>query len=491
MPGRLRTRRWTMVAVVGALFVVGLASTLAPALASTSTAPTAASTTLVSGTAWSYGNVATENISLSGPFGGDITGSITYGFVANLTETNLSANTTELYLQETIGVSLSIQDCRINCTNLSGGTGAAPVELSTYSYRAYQTYQAWTNLTNQANVTEMLLNHTTEVVPAIGILSSHSTTSSSINESTSNSFALTPLQDRSFTANATYLADSEVDFVTPLGILPLGNASPSGHWSSSARYNSTSSWGVTWSLDLSGVGVLTGNESHSSSETLALAVLSGSAGSAFVRLHELRALPVTFGLTGGLDMVGGLALEVNAPSPFSGSFGGRFVFENSEIGNVDFGNVFENPTESLAEPVSDASAQFSTQLSDANDNGLNYSFGNNSVNGSPMTPEQAGATSGCLQAATCVVGGTTTGGLGPGASIGPAGAWLLWGAVAVASVVVVLAVVVARNRRLPPPRYPNAALYPPGPQTAPAEATSPRSSAERAPPTDDPLDRLW
>jgi len=56
--------------------------------------------------------------------------------------------------------------------------------------------------------------------------------------------------------------------------------------------------------------------------------------------------------------------------------------------------------------------------------------------------------------------------------------------------VIVGGLLVSQRRRMPPPAYPNAALYPPGTAARGARRTGPTTS-EPTPDEDDPLQHLW
>jgi hypothetical protein len=107
------------------------------------------------------------------------------------------------------------------------------------------------------------------------------------------------------------------------------------------------------------------------------------------------------------------------------------------------------------------------------------------VQGEPETPAQATSAQHCL-----------TSGVGCAASSsGPAprsllGAVVVVGAIVVTGALVAIAVV-SRRRKVPPPTYPNAALYPPGAAGPVAPARAPAAPGAPTPPEEDPLDHLW
>ncbi len=90
-----------------AILVASLVAVPSIAVVSATTTPPPASGSSTAGT-WSFGNVTT--VSVQGKdYQGSYSGSATYGFVTNITAINTSATTIEVVVQETVGVSLSLE----------------------------------------------------------------------------------------------------------------------------------------------------------------------------------------------------------------------------------------------------------------------------------------------------------------------------------------------------------------------------------------------
>lgn len=460
----------------------------------------------VTSTEWAYGVV--KNISwgphpLAGHPGWVWKGDATIGFSVILSQTNTSASTFELDLNWSMGVRWNVEYCLSSCDS--------PSEFLFNQYAQSEVVDASVNLTDQGTVIE---NGTTSV-PAVALLNSTSHVVANLTNTARSSFPGPTgmgggmMVSRSMGVNASVRSDSQVTFDPYLGLFPL-DLSAAQVWSSNASFvgsgGTTASFsGFQMSSTGSGWTLGPGNANWSVASSGNVSLLgSYSPGD-----------KVNFG---GVNHP---ALRVGILSPFFAVREGFFVIPTHA-------DLFGGSPESWSgNETGDASAAMATldvtpRPAGGGHLGLvasSWRFTSNSLYsadeataGGALLPAIASSdlvANQSLQAApltldtarnyaSCLAGG-------PGCPVGTNVLasklrGLLFSIVVTAVVVAVVAtlaiVLVSERRRLPPPAYPNAQLYPPGDAGAgPKEV--PRTPGQRpgtpptSPPDEDPLDHLW
>lgn len=454
---------------------------------------------------WAYGVV--KNISwgphrFAGHPGWVWKGDATIGFSVILSQTNTSASTFELTLSRSMGVRWNVEYCLSSCDS--------PSEFLLNQYAQSEVVDASVNLTDQGSVIE---NGTTSV-PALALLNSTTHVVANLTNTARSSFPGPSgmgggmMVNRSMGVNVSVRSDSQVSFDPYLGLFPL-DLSAAQVWSSSASFAASGGTTVSFNgFQMSSTG---------SGGTLGPANASWSVpSSGNVSL---------FGSYSPGDRVnfGGVthALRIGILSPFFAVREGFFVFPtHADLfgGSPESwsGNETGDASAAMAtldvtpRPAGDghlglvasswrftSSSLYSTDEATAGGTLLpaiasSDLVANQSLQAAPLTVGTA------LDYASCLAGG-------PGCPVGSSvlasklrGLLFSIGvtAVVVAVVATLAIVLVSERRRLPPPAYPNAHLYPPGDAGAvPKEA--PRAPGQRPgpppnPPADeDPLDHLW
>jgi hypothetical protein len=441
-------------------------------------------------TIWAYGAVKTVDFQGTSQGGWQYSGNATYGFSVILNQTNTSATSFELSANRTMGALFQVHYCYPNCQS--------PHYFGNLTDHLYETIAASSNLTNAGLVYEGGVP-----VSAIALNNSQSHLRANVTESSSSylptALGLGPAVSRSNYLGANVVASSAVDLTPGLGILPV-DLSAAQSWNSSAQFNAHAAASFDYYYRFAGphasgaIGPLHGNLSVPSSGTVSLYGSYSPANTItlggvtypevalklvgpFAVREGFLLLPATTDLFGGSGQPWGTQQNGSATASMSyldarASEGGHLGIGASEWG-------FDSSTLNPASVASGGSspALLSTYAGPAPD-----SAPATTLQGMPETVSSATAQQSCL-----VTGGGCPSANGPTASGLRGLVGLL--AVGVVLVVVVLAVVlVAERRRMPPPTYPNAALYPPG-TTRPGVRTPPSNPS--APPEDDPLRNLW
>lgn len=472
-----------------ALAAIAFAALVAvPAIGVTAASTPAPSSGQSSGAeGWAFGNatiVPVQGHDVRGAYEGNAS----YGFVTNITAVNTTANTTEVIEQDTIGLSLSLEYCRPNCS--------APSQVSRFSYRAWEVRDAWTNVTNNASVLATSSGLVTATwVTAVGILNSSSTVRELVNESASDTRtgATTPVS--SLNATYAYNSSSRVAFTPALGLFPTGAVVAQESWVASAAYTASASWAARWALNATGSGA---NSSVGSSQSLLRTstgnlTIAGAAGPSGVRVHAVRLLSLDYTLGGHFTLGPGPAVSLSLP----GSFGmglpptSGWAAHSLIQPTVEVSALGASPNAGGFYRLQSSEVAFSLRFLDPNNDGVNDTTPQTQVAGGPMTPSQASSTASCLQQSAVCSTVTSVGGNG---GLTSSSETVLVVTLSVTALAVVLAVVVvARQRRIPPPQYPNAGLYPPGQPVSPGPSGPSEPKPPRTPsgPADDPLDQLW
>ena len=478
---------WT---VPAAILVVGLmvvpASTVAAGPASPSTSVLSANSTT-----WAFGNVTPAPVSSYGP-GGGYAANATYGFVTNVTATNTSATTVEVTVQQTVGIALSLSFCRPSC-------GSASRVISQFSYHAWETEDTWTNLTNTANVTQTFgINGTSLTEPALGIINSSAQIRAYVSESATDAryTVMNRTQVSSVSAEYWFSANSTVGFTSPLGLLPIGPVAARDAWVSVSTYVGQADWTAHWTLNLTGMrgGTTTIHDALSNTVGPATGIVTvqGRAALSSLRVGATNLVQVGYQLNGPFEVAPGLALRWALPDGLGMGLPRTSTWSQhaAVLADASVSALDTLPSPQSPFGLRSAEVTFSLAVLDAN-NSVNDTVPQSNVSGAPMTSSQAGDTAACLQQADVC---STT--IGLGGNAGASGDTTL--VLAAVSLVVlgalIATVAVARQRRIPSDRYPNAGLYPPGQAIEPPGAGRPNErngQPTRDDSADDPLDRLW
>ncbi len=480
-PGRLRSGKASLTGavVVAALMVFVLPSGIASA------APL--STASGSSNSWAYGNVV--NVSFSGhtATGVPYVGNATYGYTVLLTQTNLSSTVFELNAGRTAGVAFAVEYCSPTCK--------APTYFVRVSAHLVETVNSTAYLENDGTVQE-----SGGSVPAYALL--NSSTVETANETESMSSYL-PVAGASPAARSSYLAGevsaaTDVQFASPLGLFPT-NLSSSQSWTSEASFTANalatyhyfvavSGRVATWSLAANGTipvsasGAVNLSGSYSSTDSVALGG---------VPFPE-----VSLGVTGPFALEEGVILVpvasdlfLGASHPWSANESGAATAEMSYVdfrgglgGHLGIGASRWQYDSVTLDPASTQVPSNTAGITELAGTGTPDAAPSTTVQGQPESAAQSAQTQACLLTGSgcpsSSVSGTIHGLLGV-AALG-----------VLAAVALALAVVVVERRRMPPPTYPNASLYPPG--GGPANGA--RSGPDEPPapsPDDDPLGNLW
>ncbi len=432
-------------------------------------------------TIWAYGAVRTVNFGGHSGLAWVYQGSATYGYSVILNQTNTTSSTFELAVDRTMGARLSVEYCLPGC--------AYPTETATVDYAAWETTHAWANFSVDGSVTENGV-----AVPAISLLNSHSIVLGNLTDSASG-------PHRSAYLSAAVEGNAAVNFTGPggLGLLP-DDLTADSEWSSSSPFNATGSYAISYFYNRSGpagsetVGPTSSSGSVNASGNVSVLGVAGPGsvdfgGIAFTNISLVVVGPFAVRegfilIPDGADLFGAGAATVGSDEsgftsvsmtaiyarPMSGGHmgivGSEWLYSASTL-NPSVTDLAPSGTE-VAEIASGSDQVGSTQ-----------------VQGTPISLAQANGDDSCLTSGgACPTGATgrTFGGI-----IGIA-------VIAIAVGTLAAVVVVAERRRLPPPAYPNAQLYPPGAAPAARPAAGARSRPPARPPEaseDDPLSNLW
>jgi hypothetical protein len=486
-----RRRRAGRVALIGGAVLVTawmLFASMAGNALATSTGPAAPSTST-----WAYGVLKEANFSgtLTGPLGVTYTytAHATVGFATVITESPAGTGLYEINASRAMGSILDVAICRPNCV--------VPLATGSIDHRVWESINASALLTSSGSV-----NVSGTPTPALALVSSSLAVAAGLHES--SAYLLGGIPERTDNLSASFVGHSNVTLTPPLGLVPL-NLSSEETWSSSSAF--AQSGAFNWSiLDIRGGALVvhphtytnSGNGSFAHSGTL---TLSGRDSGQSVDLGGAAFQAVNLSVASGPFTLreGWLLLPTNAdtfssgPSTWQSNQTGaaNATQANVEVGahvlgsgHLAFGGSGEWWSARSANllqtsNVSGLLPAASTTPSTTSNPNATYALA------SPESPAQATAQQSCL----------TTGSSCPvfsPAVRGWFGAIVVAGAVATVAVIAAV-LVVGQRRRMPPPVFPNAGLYPPGGPTGPATGpgTPPKSPAEPPKDDDDPLGHLW
>jgi hypothetical protein len=431
---------------------------------------------------WAYGGLGSRSWSGSGN-GYAYEASVTAGFAVIIGEATVTPGNLTLNVSRTMGVILSVEFCAPSCSH--------PVESATVHYHAWEVERAVLNLTTAGNVT-------VSGVPTGALAISNSTVSVVVGLRESSQVVVLGVPVRGRNISVDLDANSSTRFTPALGLVPLSIPAPE-NWSSLSATDEVGS--ASWSVvvqDLNGtipVNV-TGSIPFNLLSTVALA---GGFDGATLRLGGASYDVVHLAVTGPFSLREGFLLIPTGSDLFGATAPGWLTANASTSGSASFsqGNVDVTPepasgshlgfdgsaivwSSASTNPVSDSSL---AQLAGPSPAGTPQASGSNatSIQGGPESVTQATTDQHCLATGY----GCTTVGAPSGL---PGELVVVIGVVAAGAVVAGL---IAERRRIPPPTYPNAALYPPGPATPTGPGPVRRPTPPSSPPEDDPLAHLW
>jgi hypothetical protein len=484
MSARPRTTTVLASTVLAALMVFVLSSS---AIASATPTPTAGTPQAL----WAYGFVKTVS---AGPLrtsdGWAYDGKATLGYSVILNQTNTSATTFELSVHRTMGVMLSVEFCKPSC-------GAAS-SYGNLSARAWEVSDSRANFTTQGTV-----NESSGPVSAIALINASSSVEANLTESAHSSVPLmhggTVVRSKSLSASISGTAT--VAFTPSLGLFPedLGSGQS---WSAGSQFSATGmsnySYYSTSRAPLANVtlGPVHGSTSVAPQGTVNVsgsyspgaAVSFGSDTYPAITLTVAGPFTVREGfilIPGSSDLFGA------SPKPWAANQTGATMVQMASLDAKasDHGHfglaasawVYASSSANPAENVAGSSAIADVSPSVSSMNPLSTT----TIQGAPETVSQAQSDQQCL---TSGVGCPAPSGAGPRSPLGAFGIVVVVGAVGA----LIALVLVAERRRVPPPTYPNANLYPPGVPVQSSRARSARPGETPPEPVEeDPLDHLW
>jgi hypothetical protein len=456
-------------------------------LPASAAAPGASASPYAAGSTWAYGGVKT--VTYSGAVGSwQYVGQATFGYSV-LLEENSSSSPFEVYVDRTMGALVTTEFCTPSCDH--------PTDAANLTYHTWETEQAWANFTTAGSVTEGSAS-----VAAIALENSHAVVNGSLTESSTSDLAGV---DRARTLNVTVGGDSNVSFDTPLGLLPLSLSAGTGQsWTSTSAFAASggSSWALVYTVVGPAGGIVSvarsGNGTVNSTGEVGLVGMyaPGQSFSYNGTTYPAVAIQVTgpFAVREGfIFLPSGSDLFGTSAQPWSGNQSGAATASLEFVDALPFVAGHLGLVASAWQYAPTASFD-TAALQPADPDGpvadaapVNVSPSPTTVQGQPQSPNDAEQDHNCLvNGQGCPSAATQP---GPGPSLHGLFGYLL---VAVVLGAIIGAVVVVDRRRVPPPQYPNAALYPPGESgltDRPIRAPAP--SAPEPPPEDDPLSHLW
>jgi hypothetical protein len=437
----------------------------APAIATTGSSPTP----------WAWGAVRVLGVSgTAGVF--PYHGTLMFGSSVIVHQTNLSATSYSLTVTRTSGVFLNVTYCFPNCRS--------PTVTGTLQHHAWEVASVTANVSTAGTVTVGATS-----VPAVALLSSNGSVSAHVRESGTYVLRGTLQLERNLSVDVN--GAWGLGLTPALGLVPL-NLSSGESWSSSSTFALTGT--LSWLYGTLAAGPLaTAADNTSGHGSLSLSKggtvsLTGTDAGATVRFGHAVYAAINVTIAGPFSLREGFVLIPVAADLF-GSSGEQW--NTTETANA---SATETTVEVSSPLVGSAHLGFFAS-------GLVWSTaGKNPASGGGLLPAvapEAGSNATFVQASPESVaqatsqGNCLSSGLGCPALGGPASS--LVEEIVVVSVsagtAVILFALVAERRRLPPPPYPNAELYPPGTSMAPNAPAPPNPPAP--PSDDDPLSHLW
>ncbi|HLN51605.1 MAG TPA: hypothetical protein VK455_06080 [Thermoplasmata archaeon] len=428
---------------------------------------------------WAYGAIRTVSFHGSSD-GWTYAVSATFGFSVVVTETNLSGSNYALNVSRTMGAFFNVTYSR----------ALSPAVAHLHDH-LWETVNATSNLTTVGTVTEP-----SGPAAAIALTGSQLTVSGGLREAADYSALGVLKLSRALDVNVS--ASANLSFSPALGLVPL-SLTPGTTWNSTSAFTGAGSyaWAVyerSLLLNETYHNSGSGTVNHSGSVTLA-----GSFTGANVTLQGRPYSEVNYTLTGPFALREGFILIPSSANlfgsstqPWSTNESGftnatsptvdvaDHGFAGGHLGFVASGAWFHSSSDNVAAALSGGpSLPGVPAIAPAATDSGSSAF----VQGTPESAGQAQSGAACLVTESGCPGGATPRGL--------LGLLVVTAAVVGTAALIGMAVV-ARRRQVPPPKYPNASLYPPGQtSSAPLRPATPPSRATKPPTEDDPLDHLW
>ncbi len=514
-----------VVGLLGALLIASPALIASPGYGAAGGAagalvtPASGFSTTSGASTWAYGVLLVGNHS-SAPGGPDdsnfpFQSSTTFGYAVVINQTN-TTNGFRLEVSRTVGVIVSVVFCPSqNGTDSAAAGPSCTTPRASFHLHLWERSLSFDNFTDQSNVTELSPNATV-VVAATGLENASTSFDSGLNVSL---FVDRSGVNRSETLTAGLAGSLNAAFSPALGVVPVNLTAPEV-WMSTAAYTAHGVWNGSYLVTLTNFmgsstdgGSLQGTLAQNGTVTL----LGRDVGR--LTIGGIRVNETTLRLVGndlGFQLGDAFVLYPRGGDFFDGEAGpwarianpgGAFAVPvaldftpGRALGHFglvasrwSYSGESQDPGDLLAQ-IALPGGSSATPAASSPSSTFNVTQG--SAQGQPESPNQAYAASSCLVAGSCSGAMSPTGPFSIGALSGTV-AYAALGAVALAAIVG--AVAVQRRRRAPPPRYPNASLYPPG--TGPSAGAVPPAFAEGArpsraprsgePPEDDPLRNLW
>jgi hypothetical protein len=445
---------------------------------------------------WSYGVVKTVSV---GPLPSATDpnwlyeGTATFGYTVTSWLNNTTSTTFELTVLRTMGAAFSVLFCYRSCSS--------PTNWVNLSYRAWESTTGISNFTTRGSVVE-----SGSPVPAVGLQNSSVWVRSNLTETYDAHLpVLTWTADKTRYLSGSIAGHAATTFTPALGLFPTA-LSPGTSWNSTSAFQAMGAANYSYYYGAHGpqplhstvIGPISGPLSVASHGTVAVdgAYAVGSS----VNLGGVTYPAINLTVIGPFSVREGVIFVPNSTDLFgssssaaTGNASGTTTVQQSNLdlralGDGHFGlaaSSWRLVTNSANPYDSATSAQVSpSQIAPAASSSSNP-VSTVTLQGEPETSPQVTSTQQCLTAgAGCPASGSNS---SPRSFLG---AVVVIGAVATVGALVALAVV-ARWRRLPPPAYLNAPLYPPGQMDHPVPARAGAAPAAPPVPEDDPLDHLW
>ena len=450
---------------------------------------------------WAYGVV--KNLSWGPHRLADVPGwvwqgDVTIGFSVILSQTNTSPSTFELDLNRSMGVRWDVTyTCQVSC--------ASPSEFLSIHYAQTEVINASLNLTDQGTV----LENGTTAVPAFALLNSTTHVAANLTNTGSSNLPGSGMMSGMMVNRSTYLtasvvSTSQASFAPYLGLFPQ-DLSTAQAWSSNASFSANGATGVrylgaqmsssgtgwtlppaqaSWPVSASGIVSLSGTNSPNDAVNLG--------GVPYPALHLL--------ISGPFAVREGFLLIPDHANLFGGS---EESWSGNETGEATASMATLNalPSSHGHFGLAASSWQFlSSSLYSMDETASTGALmpaiatpspvASVTLQASPLSVDTAQTFGSCLTNGTACPAATTV--------LAPMLRGLLFSiavtTLAVAVVATLAIVLITERRRLPPPAYPNAHLYPPGAaglRSGALRATGQRPDSPPSPSEEDPLDHLW
>jgi len=440
---------------------------------------------------WSYGVVKTVSV---GPLRASdnwvYQGNATFGYTVTTWTNNTTGNTFEITILRTMGAAFSVEFCDPSCTS--------PTNWVNVSYRAWESTTGISNFTTQGLVYENGLP-----VPAVGLENSSVEVRSNLTERYDAHLPVLKWPaDKVRYLTGSIVGHAAVSFAPALSLFPTALTAGTS-WNSTSAFLASGGANLSYFYAARGpfhsgtVGPYSGIPvSFATHGTVAVEGAYASGSSIVLGGVTYPAINLTvigpFNVREGVlfvpdtaDLLGGSNAAV------SGNASGTTSVQQSSLDLKELAGGHFGLAASSWRVVTNTVNPYDTASSNANSSEIapTVASGNPvssvTLQGQPQTTAQVTSTQQCLTAGT---GCPAAGGNSSPRSV--LGAVVVIGAIATIGALVALAVV-ARRRRVPPPTYPNAVLYPPGAAGPSGPARAPATPAAPPAPEDDPLDHLW